>query len=297
MDPRLSAQDVVRCVLCQTHETPLYCEFCHMNLCKNCVEKHLSDPLKAHKVVSFQQYCTSLNDHMCMDHPTKKCDIYCEQCDIPVCILCFSKEHLGHKPLALSNPFESKNEVLQRDLQELEKYIFPRYNFIASKIPLQKDELHRNSQNLKSLLKKQGEAWHLEIDNVIKSLESDVDKMEHKNLDVLNKKEIEMNRNLYEIKKSIDLIKTLLKSTDVCRFSEYKSRNAEFRRLPFKLNVSLPNFKAREIKRDQLMEQFGSLSSFIFHYRRRFLQHGDQCTSVLFKRLVTVGCASGHNIF
>lgn len=146
----------------------------------------------------------------------------------------------------------------------MEKYIVPKYNSIASSIPFQKAELNKNSQKLKMSLIERGEVWHKEIDNLIKNLKSDLDEIEHKHLDVLNKKEYEIKRTMSEIKKSIDLIKALLKSSDVCCISDYKSRNTEFRRLPPKLNVSLPNFTPREIKRDQLMEQFGSLSPLSF---------------------------------
>lgn len=70
-----------------------------------------------------------------------------------------------------------------------------------------------------------------------------------------------------EIKKNnnIDLINAFLKSSDVCRVTEFKSRNAEFRVLPPKLNVSLPKLIPREIRRYHLTEQFSfeSLLSFI----------------------------------
>lgn len=255
MDPWSSAQDVVCCALCQPPETPLYCEICHMNLCKDCILKHVSDPSKVHNVVSFKQHCTTLN------HPTTQCDHRSEKSDF--CRLCISEEYLVHKPEVLLNSLESK-KVLQRDLQELEKYIFPKYNYIASSIPFQKAELTKNSQKLKTFFTERGKLWHNEIDNLIKNLKSDLDEMEHKHLVVLNKKESEIKSTISEITKTIDLIKALLKSADVCRVFEYKSRNAEFRRLPPKLNVSLPKFKPREIKRDQLMEQFGSLSQLSF---------------------------------
>uniref|UniRef100_K1R723 Tripartite motif-containing protein 3 n=1 Tax=Magallana gigas TaxID=29159 RepID=K1R723_MAGGI len=88
MDPWTSAQDVVRCTLCETSVAPLYCEVCLIHLCKDCVEKHFSDSSKVHKVVTLKQYCTTQN-------PIKQC----EQCDIPICVQCISGEHFGHNPI------------------------------------------------------------------------------------------------------------------------------------------------------------------------------------------------------
>lgn len=139
---------------------------------------------------------------MCLNHPTKQCGLRCEQCDSPVCRLCMSKEHLGHKSVALLKPFQNKKEVLHRDLQELEKYIVPKYNSIASSIQFQKAVLNKHFQKLITILNERGEVCHKEVDNLINNLKSDVDEMKHKHLAVLNIMEYEIKRTMSEIKKA-----------------------------------------------------------------------------------------------
>ncbi|XP_065926351.1 E3 ubiquitin-protein ligase TRIM71-like [Magallana gigas] len=262
MDPWNSAQDVVRCTLCQYSVAPMYCEVCHIHLCKDCVETHLSDSSIVHKVVSLKQYLTTLNYPKCRKHPTKQCELHCEQCDIPICAQCISsKKHLGHIQVDILKTFESKTEKLQKELEELEKSLYPKYKVIASNIPVQKADLSKNSQKLTTAIDKQGEVWHREIDTIITNLKSNVEEMESKHLPILNKQENEITRTISEITQTIAERKKLLNSKDVSLVSEYKSRIAEFRRLPPNLKVSLPNFRPQEIHTDQLIEQFGSLSA------------------------------------
>ncbi|XP_065939147.1 tripartite motif-containing protein 3-like [Magallana gigas] len=156
---------------------------------------------------------------------------------------------------------DKKKEIIQKDLQQLEKSIYLKYQEIASIIPVQKSALNEKSQKLTTEIDKHGEDLHREINTIIRNMKSNVEEMDTKHLAVLDKQEDEIKHTISKITQTITELKTLLDSNDVSRVSAYKSRNDEFRRLPPKLTVSLPSFTPQKINKEQLYQQFGSLSA------------------------------------
>ena len=257
MDPRHSAQDVVRCALCRDAVAPMYCSVCHTHLCGDCEEKHFSDKSKVHNVVPLEQFLSTFNYPKCHTHTTEQCELHCEQCNIPICSTCISSgKHIGH----IFADIKTKKEVLRKDLEELEKSILPKYQELTVNIKNQKTALLNHSQNLTKEINKQGEALHREINTIIQRKQSDIDDMNAQNLSAIEKQEHEINKTVNEIKQVILELKSLLETSDIGHVSTYKTRNGDFRKLPPKLKISLPSFQHQKIDAEQILKQFGFFS-------------------------------------
>lgn len=259
MDPRRSKQDVLRCNLCETSPCTMYCDICDIHLCKTCVGGHLLDESKVHKVVPFKKRGTT---PICSKHSTKVCELYCEKCENKICAICVSSgEHEQHKKVDIWKKMNNTKAELQKDLQELEETILPKHEAVVSQITVQIADFEKNSRNLKLDIDKKGEEWHKEIDAIIKKLKEDIDTMDSRQQTVLNKNKNEFTFRISEIKQAILDQKNILDLHDFNRVSAYKSRNAEFRKLPPKATVSLPSFTSHQINKEELNQQFGLLSA------------------------------------
>lgn len=145
---------------------------------------------------------------------------------------------------------KTKSKFLRRDLQVLEKCIFPKYEEIASNVLVQKVDLYKNSHKVTTAINKHGKDMIKEVGNAIKKMKSDLHEMNSKYLSVLNRHEEEVKHSISEIKMEIAYLNKLLVSNDVISVSAYTSRNADFRILPSKVNVTLPTFTPQKIRKD-----------------------------------------------
>ena len=117
MDPKYNLQDVIRCDLCETPVPPKHCDICHIHLCEDCAWEHLCDESRDHYIVPFKlRGITS----KCTKHSKEVCTELCTTCNIPVCPLCVASSEHEHHEEDILRLFETKRELVQNDLQDLE---------------------------------------------------------------------------------------------------------------------------------------------------------------------------------
>ena len=232
--------------------------------------KHLSDESKEHYIVPLQLRGITFE---CTKHPTKICTQLCIECNyIGFCQRCTALgRHRQHKIEGIWEMFETKRELMQKDLQDLEKFIYPKYQEAAKNIPVQRADLNNHSQILTTALDKQGEVMHTAIDSIIQGMKSEIDDMVAQHTAALDRQGDAINRTIIEITKIILDLKRLLDSRDVCLVSEYISRTEEFRTLPAQFQVTSPTFTPQEINKKQIQQQIGSLSELVITYPARTL--------------------------
>ena len=98
--------EICSCLKSLTDEIPplavSYCIDCESNMCEQCVKIHLAmKSSKHHQVTLLRELSMAgtspkLSVEQCDIHTDKKIEMYCTDCEIPVCTTCFITNHNGH---------------------------------------------------------------------------------------------------------------------------------------------------------------------------------------------------------
>lgn len=117
MDPKLCAQDVMRCEICQEEAPDMRCDTCKIKLCLACSSPHLSDFSKLHLLVPIQiendeyrMVCDQCSERASMMH----CHLY----QVSTCSVCAGIHlyNLSQQHIVLT--FPNQNTVV--DTQDIE---------------------------------------------------------------------------------------------------------------------------------------------------------------------------------
>lgn len=230
MDPDCSLQDVVRCHLCETHVSLGYCDTCKVHLCLSCLEEHVSD---------------GSNEHIIK---------------IPKRIPLSSINHSSNEVVDILVNNENKKEFILNDLNELENEIYPKYKDNLNNISALEIFFKKYVCSLKVYLENLEKEWHREMHTVITNIKDQRADRYSEHLFDLKKKREEISSSKAEITQIINTLKNLSESSNMCQVCDYRSKNADFKRFPLELRLSIPFFHPRKINRKELFESFGQIS-------------------------------------
>nr|XP_022328829.1 LOW QUALITY PROTEIN: uncharacterized protein LOC111127847 [Crassostrea virginica] len=261
MDASDSAQDVARCDLCKTTIAQSYCDFCHVNLCRPCIGEHISDDYKTHIIVPILQRKSTLIYPKCETHQNKTCECQCKDCNVFVCSHCMaSSQHYGHKFLHLEELFTTSKKCIQNDREELNYKIIPTYKEIVHELEMQIASLDGEYKKVTSEMSKQREEIHREVDIFINQLEQEIGEIKVKHHSILQKHLDEIKQLQSLMQHSLNALNEMEESNKVIPTVHYSSKNEQFSKLPPKVNVLMPNFIRKQIKKEELGSLFGKLT-------------------------------------
>lgn len=177
MDLRSSAQEAVYCDLCETTLVQMYCSTCSTNLCTACVGEHMIlDESGCHQFVRFQSRRAGQHPNKCPSHSGKRCDLFCKQCQLPVCFQCIALGcHSNHKIVEIKQIIEFRKKRAEREQRLINSLILPSYQTMAQKLQNELDDVEKEYEEVVRAIVKHGELKHSDINKSVNKLKAEAD--------------------------------------------------------------------------------------------------------------------------
>ncbi|XP_061192180.1 E3 ubiquitin-protein ligase Trim36-like [Saccostrea echinata] len=265
LDFHARAQDIKRCQLCPGKDrksaTETVCNTCHVNLCKDCVGHHMiSSPTIRHDVVTFQFKKSEIIPPQCNAHGEMQCEMFCEQCNSPICQKCLaSGSHENHNVPHISAIYSSKQELIRKDLNELETSIAPVYESILSELKKMLSSIEQKHNERQRTIDEFGKIWHKLVDKVIKKYQSDARKMERDDVNAIKNLEADFQIGYLLIQSAMDDNKSILASNDPSKLVNYTSENEKFRTVHSRFELIVSEFSPKELTEQALFHIIGDI--------------------------------------
>ncbi|XP_055998839.1 E3 ubiquitin-protein ligase TRIM71-like [Ostrea edulis] len=250
--PNPQAQEVITCDLC-VKPTQQFCNSCQVSLCVDCVNKHV-DKLKyqQHDIVHFKDRKIQLVFPECEFHSSQRCEVHCQQCDVPVCLKCIVGPHNGHKVKDMPEIFNEKKKELEKETKEIESTIIPQYKKKNEETESKLSIIMAEFGELDKEKEKHRKFWHQEVDTIFNKLGSLMKSIKENLLAALNSHQSKIKNQIPDMTQTVQQNKEILKSNNVSAVTNYKSKLQEYRNMPTDIDVKLPSLKTNTVQGREL---------------------------------------------
>lgn len=256
------AQDPVRCSLCP-EVVVIHCGSCQVNLCAQCLSTHIdrNKSLK-HEIVPYTSQLVKPEAEVqkCQDHPKQQCDLFCQDCGVPICSRCLTGNHKRHGAVDLEEICETTRSTVKEDLEELRKFR-KEYEKVVGESKEELAKYIEESDKERDSLKELGKQWHQMIDKVIDKVGKDMDEIIQSDTKCLQDNTEEIQSALQDVKDSIKANEDILQDDRFTRLLSYASKNDAFRIIP-----SRPAIKTAKIVPVNVKE--GDIIPKLIHFQR-----------------------------
>lgn len=256
------AQDPVRCSLCP-EVVVIHCGSCQVNLCAQCLSTHIdrNKSLK-HEIVPYTSQLVKPEAEIqkCQDHPKQQCDLFCQDCGVPICSRCLTGNHKRHGAVDLEEICETTRSTVKEDLEELRKFR-KEYEKVVGESKEELAKYLEESDKERDSLKELGKQWHQMIDKVIDKVGKDMDEIIQSDTKCLQDNTEEIQSALQDVKDTIKANEDILQDDRFTRLLSYASKNDAFRIIP-----SRPAIKTAKIVPVNVKE--GDIIPKLIHFQR-----------------------------
>ena len=249
-------------LVCGTEECQengqFYCNDCHLPLCEKCRDDHLKNPdTKSHEIVPYRYRKQRLSVEKCKHHPTRNIDIFCQECQIALCLKCFTKEHKGHEFDDLEEIYEEKYALWQGEFSNIQKYFLPTTQGLKTDIEEDVTEIKKIMESIRTSINAEAESLKNLVDEVTTEKKKHTQTMEKSLLKMLKSQETSYDDYIAYLGKMNDEFQEYLSLTNKkFLFSE----TLRIKTIPETTRPVPPVFTKGKFSKDDISKLLGSVN-------------------------------------
>ena len=103
-----------------------FCKTCKF-ICSECEDEHKSArSLRAHVILTLNEAESLQKNHelpLCSKHHDERLKLFCEDCYIPICSMCFPVDHAAHKCVELINKADREKDKLGQAMKTIKNHL------------------------------------------------------------------------------------------------------------------------------------------------------------------------------
>lgn len=189
----------------------------------------------------------------CARHQLFTCELFCKKCKTAVCSKCISSNyHQKHALTELSGIFPSKIKEIEKDLENIEKYILTEYNTLKTQLKnVSESQIIPNRyKTIREDIRQQEAKWIQKIKSEVETFLSKVDISEANHKKLLKKEWQNIVEGTEKVVKEKNRLTQLRKSQNGSSVLMYRSNMKSLRTISSWTKQTIPKYSP------------GSLSSF-----------------------------------
>lgn len=235
------AQNAIICDHCYT-SAQQFCNGCQVNLCIVCISKHVEKlPYMSHDIVPFRNRKIQIVFPLCKFHPGQRCEVQCNKCQTPICIMCCIGYHKRHSAIELVEFFEMKKQEIQTETREIEDSLIPIYSkrdvYLHHQISKMTAEFTKVEKEKKTLEK----LWHKEVDAIFNKFGSLIYSLKDSNLRTAITRQTKIKDLIKDMIQTVQQNKQIMKTKSALDVTNYKSKLHEFRNALTDVDFKIPS--------------------------------------------------------
>nr|XP_022341832.1 uncharacterized protein LOC111135782 [Crassostrea virginica] len=237
-----------------------YCNACHRPLCEQCRDEHQKSPYtKNHEIVLYRHRKHQLPVEICQHHPTRNVDIFCRECQIPICSKCSTmKEHKGHKFDDLEDIYAHKYACWQGEFSKIQKYFLPTSQDLKTDIEEDVKQVEKIMESIRTSMKSEAESLKNLVDEVTSENVEHTHKMEKSLLKMLKSQETTYDDYIAYLWKMSDEFQEYLSITNQKLL--FKSKTLKIQTIPETTKPVPPVFTAGQFNKSDITKLLGRVN-------------------------------------